>query len=240
MVAASQNSEVFQTPYGVVDECDVVALEQKLWWYLRYGALPSATRRESAAAKEDYGFQYERYVGYLFEAHGYKVIYNGLKRGVQDGGIDLVAKMPRKIRLIQCKRWRQPVDADVVSRLQGAIQRFTWEECRGKDGAVSRTDIRGVLATSGDATPEALALARHLRIFTMTHLEYQPYPAVKARPFPLRGGRFYLPFDRAYDSLVMNLNGHDRFFFSIREALLNGFYYLPYHREILRKLHEEP
>jgi len=78
------------TPYGEIPDDDIQALEFKLRWYLRYGNLPTLSKRETEQARMDYGFQYERYVGHLFEANGYRVEYTGIRKGVEDGGIDLV------------------------------------------------------------------------------------------------------------------------------------------------------
>ena len=152
-----------QTPLGEVPDDDVAALEYRLWWYLRYGNQPTGILRETAVAKIDYGAQYERFVGHLFEEKGFRVRYNGLREGMNDGGIDLIARAPRKIRLIQCKRWNRPVDCDTISRLHGGVERFAWNERKDKP-AKSRTHILGVLVTSGGVEPEAKELAEHLGI----------------------------------------------------------------------------
>ena len=224
-----------KTRYGDIPEEDIAALEYKYNWYMRYGNLPTSQRRTAEAAKADYGRQYERYVGYLFEEKGFAVNYNGLSKGLEDGGIDLVARAPRKIRLVQCKRWRMPVNVDVVSRLQGAVGRFIYEERRGKPAA-TRTSIRGVIATTGGIEAEALELAAHFGIYVMPRLKYAMYPAIKAQRITSDGGRFLLPFTQGYDRMRLNQRAGDCFFASIREALANGFYYPPYHRAILNEL----
>ena len=53
------------------------------------------------------GDDYERKVGKFFEKKGYKVIYNGLEKGLKDGGIDLICKDKNEILLIQCKNWEK-------------------------------------------------------------------------------------------------------------------------------------
>ena len=226
-----------QTPLGEVPEDDVGALEYRLWWYLRYGNQPTDTRRETAEAKIDYGAQYERFVGHLFEEKGFHVRYNGLREGMNDGGIDLIARAPRKIRLIQCKRWNRPVDCDTISRLQGGVERFIWKERKDKPEK-SRTHILGVLATSGDVEPEAQSLAEHLGIFVMKNLAYETYPAVKAQEIADGMGRFLLPFNSGYDRMNFCLGRGGRFFGSVREVLAKGFYYPPYHQSFLAVLYK--
>ena len=225
-----------QTPYGEISEDDIVALEYRLYWYLRYGNQPTCKLRETSIAKNDYGIQYERYVGHLFEEKGFRVTYNGIRNGKDDGGVDLIARGNRKIRIIQCKRWNTAVNCDVISRLQGGLERFIWKERKGKSSKML-TSIRGVLATSGDVEPNALELAKHLGIYVMKNLTYKFYPAIKAKEIIPGAGRFLLPFNSGYDRMDFSLGNGDRFFMSIREALTNGFYYPPYHRDILKRIY---
>ena len=226
-----------RTPFGDIFDDDVIALEFRLNWYLRYGNQPTCNRRETDVAKCDYGVQYERYVGHLFEEQGFRVIYNGIRKGKNDGGIDLIARGDRKIRLVQCKRWNIAVNCDVISRLHGGVERFVWTERKGKSEKML-TSIRGVLATSGDVEPDAMELARHLGIFVMKKLEYKFYPAIKAKEIIPGAGRFLLPFNPGYDRMDFRLGNGDKFFMSIRDALSNGFYYPPYHKEIIKRLYE--
>ena len=226
-----------RTLHGDISEDDIQALEFKYNWYMRYACLPTTRRRSSDEAKADYGRQYERFVGYQFEKRGFCVNYQGIRKGLEDGGLDLVARDPRIIRLVQCKRWRMPVNSDVISRLQGAVERFVFEERQGKS-SVMRTSIRGVLATTGEVDEDAKKLAEHFGIYLMPSLQFESYPAIKAQRITADGGRFLLPFSSGYDQMRMNLNAGDCFQQSIRGAFLNGFYYPPYHRDILRKLRE--
>ncbi|MDY5466350.1 MAG: restriction endonuclease [Campylobacter sp.] len=52
---------------------------------------------------EEIGRRYERYIGYLYEIDGYKVDYNGIKKGVKDGGVDLICSKRKELIIIQCK-----------------------------------------------------------------------------------------------------------------------------------------
>ncbi len=224
------------TRYGEISEDDIFALEYKMEWYFKYGNLPTSQKRETEIAKADYGRQYERYVGYLFEEKGFAVKYNGIRNGREDGGIDLVARAPLKIRLIQCKRWHVPVNVDVISRLHGAVERFIYEERKGKSPNM-RTSIRGVIATTGAIDDAAHEMARHFGIYVMSGLQFERYPAIKAQRITSDGGRFLLPFTPGYDKMRLDLKSGDCFFSAVRTALFNGFYYPPYHREILKKIY---
>ena len=225
-----------RTRYGEISEDDIQTLEYKLRWYMKYGSTPSEKHRETSEARCDYGLQYERFVGHIFSEHGFSVCYQGAKKGVEDGGIDLIARAPFKIRLIQCKRWRIAVNTDVISRLHGAVERFIWEERRGKTSS-SRLNISGVIATSGEVESDAEELARHEGIHVMKKLAFQPYPAIKGQRIIADGGRFLMPWDSGYDGMALNFRRGDRFLASVREALTEGFYYPPYHGQILRRLY---
>ena len=66
---------------------------------------------ETSIQEEDYlkqkGDAYERYIGKQFEAKGDVVIYNGLMRGYEDDGVDIISisMETKSIHLAQCKNW---------------------------------------------------------------------------------------------------------------------------------------
>ena len=51
------------------------------------------------------GKAYEKYIGKHIEIKGFEVDYRGLRLGIKDGGIDLVAIKGDTYILIQCKNW---------------------------------------------------------------------------------------------------------------------------------------
>lgn len=55
--------------------------------------------------KKALGDAYEAHVGKLFEERGYIVKYQGLEKGREDGGIDLIAVNKSEAVFIQCKNW---------------------------------------------------------------------------------------------------------------------------------------
>ena len=55
--------------------------------------------------KKKAGDNYEKRVGKDYEKNGYKVDYRGLRMGLKDGGIDLIATKGEEIIFIQCKFW---------------------------------------------------------------------------------------------------------------------------------------
>jgi len=53
-----------------------------------------------------YGSEYEKFIGKKYEELGFEVIYNGIKKGIHDNGIDLIVKKKDKHILVQCKSWK--------------------------------------------------------------------------------------------------------------------------------------
>jgi len=54
---------------------------------------------------EKKGAQYEKNVAQYYISKNYEVEERGLKKGLKDGGIDLIASKQNQILLIQCKNW---------------------------------------------------------------------------------------------------------------------------------------
>ncbi len=51
------------------------------------------------------GSEYEKFISKKYEESGYFVQLNGIKKGFEDGGIDLIAIKKDNIVLVQCKNW---------------------------------------------------------------------------------------------------------------------------------------
>lgn len=64
---------------------------------------------DKADPLKEMGNAYEKEIGKAFESKGDFVIYNGLIRGVADGGVDLIVISPdsQSINLVQCKNWHK-------------------------------------------------------------------------------------------------------------------------------------
>lgn len=54
---------------------------------------------------KSYGDEYERFIASKYEDDNYLVELNGIKKGYNDGGLDLIATKKDKVALVQCKNW---------------------------------------------------------------------------------------------------------------------------------------
>ena len=73
------------------------------------------------------GDAYEKFIGFEFEKKGDFVIYNGLIRGYDDDGVDVIAISIEEntIHLIQCKNWtKKPMMLSDVENIYAKLKNF--------------------------------------------------------------------------------------------------------------------
>ena len=68
---------------------------------------PSYEKQTETDPLKQKGDAYEKFIGKKFEAKGELVVYNGLIRGMDDRGVDIISLSSKQkiINLIQCKNW---------------------------------------------------------------------------------------------------------------------------------------
>ena len=69
------------------------------------------------------GRDYERYIGYLYEMQNYKVDYQGIVKGLEDLGRDLICKKGNFIEIVQCKCWasHKTIHEKHINQLYGRL-----------------------------------------------------------------------------------------------------------------------
>ncbi len=55
--------------------------------------------------KKTYGKEYEVFIAKKYEEIGYSVVLQGIEKGIEDGGVDLIATKGDNICFVQCKNW---------------------------------------------------------------------------------------------------------------------------------------
>ncbi len=100
---------------------------------------------ETSTQEEDYlkqkGDAYERYIGKQFEAKGDVVIYNGLMRGYEDDGVDIISisMQTKSIHLVQCKNWtKKPMLLGDIENIYEKLNRFDLLRISKSENAVSK------------------------------------------------------------------------------------------------------
>ena len=74
--------------------------------YIINGLLPPSSVNKKRTKYIHYGSEYEKFIGNKYEKLGYKVIYNGINKGIHDSGIDLIVIKNNIHTLVQCKSWK--------------------------------------------------------------------------------------------------------------------------------------
>ena len=176
--------------------------------------------------KWKYGRDYERYIGYLWEKDGYKVIYNGAVEGVFDGGIDLICICEDECILIQCKRWKNTVSKEYIKRLNYVAKKFQRYH-------PEYSEVKPYFYTTSDYTKDAYNIADKYDIECCIEKfnSVREYPPVKCL---IHNGDkiYYLPFDKEFDRISVE-NGCD-YKFKIADAERAGYHYHLNHDVLLK------
>lgn len=166
------------------------------------------------------GIQYERYIGYLYESRGYKVVYHGALKGVADLGVDIIATKGNTTHVIQCKRYSEikkiPVRENAIAQIYGAAKVYQYEKGLKK--------VIPVMITSYELSDEARRFADALNVQVREKIKLEMYPCIKCNINRATGERIYhLPFDQQYDTVVIEKDKGEFYAANVQEAHLRGF-----------------
>ena len=208
-----------------------------------YAQLSSVERNQLAldrywrAAKSSWqvGRDYERYVGYLWEARGYAVEYHGIQEGLHDLGRDLLARRGNDVSVIQCKHWAtfRTVRERHVYQLFGTALELALS-LRGEEAArpeltlfpdlLAASRVQPVLVTSACLSTKARAVAAALGVGVEEGAPMRPYPSIKCNVARGTDERIYhLPFDQQYDNTCIEPQRGERYVSTAAEAETLGF-----------------
>lgn len=170
-------------------------------------------------SKLEIGRVYERYVGYLYEEEGYDVNYQGILKGYEDLGRDVIATKGDIVKIVQCKYWSQ-----FKTIYEKHIFQFFGTVFQYKD-TYQNSKVEGLFYTSTQLSNLAKRFAQELGItikeeFKMPIL----YPCIKCNI----GGNnkekiYHLPFDQQYDKVKVELKKGEKYCTTTNEAEEMGF-----------------
>lgn len=179
------------------------------------------------------GRDYERYVGYQHEKDGYEVVYQGIIKGLEDCGRDLICSKAGVTVIVQCKYWARGkvVREKHINQLFGTCVEFWIQQ---KKGNVSQMElvpevlqsqrIIPSFVTSTTLSDTAKAFAKALGIHVVENFSLEPYPCIKCNVSRVTGERIYhLPFDQQYDSTVVEKERNECYVETVAEAESRGF-----------------
>lgn len=164
------------------------------------------------------GRDYERYIGYLYEADGYSVYYQGILEGYADLGRDLICKKGKKTVVVQCKRWSQhkTIHEKHVNQLYGTVVKYIMDH--------TNEEVNAILYTTTTLSDRAKEFARYLRVGISEGFPLQRYPAIKCNVSRRTGEKIYhLPFDQQYDRTLVEEERNECYVEMVEEAEALGF-----------------
>jgi hypothetical protein len=198
-------------------------------WLTREGwaSLPPVARNQRALdrywkakkSRWQVGRDYERYVGYLYEADGFDVSYYGIEKGLEDLGRDVIALKDGLIEVTQCKRWarEKTIHEKHVFQLFGTVTAFRIDN---PDASVT-----GRFVTTTKLSERARAFAQRLEIKVDEGFALdESNPCIKCNVSMTTGEKIYhLPFDQMYDATVVHTERGEFYARTVEEAEQAGF-----------------
>jgi hypothetical protein len=186
---------------------------------------------ESRKSNWQVGRDYERFVGYLLEAEGFRVDYRGALLGFEDMGRDLIASRESYVRIVQCKRWASTkmIHEKHVFQLFGSALEYQLriedaQEPFLGDALRLTPEVIPVLYTSTSLSPMAKRVADRLKVQVVEAFHPRPYPCIKCNVSRRTGERIYhLPFDLQYDRVVIEPARGEVFVMTVAAAEAAGF-----------------
>lgn len=173
---------------------------------------------EKNKSKWEIGIFYERYLGYLMESDGWKVIYQGAIKGFEDFGRDLICSKEGKYRIIQAKCWskNKVIHEKHIFQLYATCIHFTIEN--------PNAFVLPVFTTTTDLSDPAKLVADNLNIEINSIECPKLYPMIKCNINRTTKEKIYhLPFDQQYDRIYIEKNRGECYVETVKQAEKLGF-----------------
>jgi len=179
------------------------------------------------------GRDYERYIGYLYENKGFEVYYQGIEKGLEDLGRDLICNKNGVINVIQCKYWAQhkTIHEKHINQLFGTTIKY-YLDFIAEDTSKSKLHlfpdllkqgkIKAVFISSTRLSDTAKQFAEALGIEVNENFPLKTYPVIKCNIASNKNKIYHLPFDQQYDNTKINKGG-EYYVSTVKEAEKLGF-----------------
>ena len=191
-----------------------------------YRALPSAERNQLALdrywqkkkSRWELGRDYERFIGYEYEAKGWQVRYQGIVEGLADLGRDLIARKGNTADVVQCKYWSKykTIHEKHIFQLFGTAVAYRIDH--------PRATVSAVFVTSTRVSERAKQFGNELGVALREEVALSAYPCIKCNVSKKDGTKIYhLPLDQQYDRTVIEQQRNERYVSTVAEAERLGF-----------------
>jgi hypothetical protein len=180
------------------------------------------------------GRDYERYIGYLYEQKGYSVYYQGIEKGLEDLGRDLICKNGDQVEIIQCKYWREErtIHEKHINQLFGTTVEYFIKHIDHHSNpqldffpSMLRSKlITASFVTSASLSETAREFAGILGVKVMDRFPFKQYPSIKCNVSHRDRTKIYhLPFDQQYDRTTIDEERNECYVSTVAEAERLGF-----------------
>ncbi len=163
------------------------------------------------------GVEYEMYCAYVLRKKGFYVIEHGIQKGLNDLGIDLIAKQGDTTYIIQCKRYSNAmVHENTICQLFGTTLKYKIDNINLFDA-----NITPLLLTTGELTDTAKEFANKLGVMYKEWLMGE-YPMIKCN---INNSEkiYHLPFDQQYWRTIIEPEKGEFYAMTVKEATQAGF-----------------
>ena len=161
---------------------------------------------------------YERYLGYLWEKDRWRVLFNGVIKGFEDFGRDLICTKGTEVEIVQAKCWsgEKLIHEKHVFQLFATCVHYILEHPSSR--------VTPVLAATTSLSPAAAMVAEKLGVQVRRIPLSKSYPMIKCNVNPHTKERIYhLPFDQQYDYAVIGTIPGECYASTVHEAERMGF-----------------
>ena len=194
--------------------------------------------KKKRRSKREIGRDYERFIGYEYETKGFNVIYQGIIKGFEDLGRDLICEkrnnkgQVKEAVIVQCKYWssKKLIHEKHINQLFGTMVEFAARIHEKEKSFYSFWDtiqcynIKSVLITSTQLSPEAKKFAEILNVGYEEKYEIGEYPMIKCNVNQTTQEKIYhLPYDQMYDYVIIEPKKGEFYAMTIDEAEEKGF-----------------
>ena len=179
------------------------------------------------------GRLYERYIGYLYEKEGWSVTYKGIVDGLNDLGRDLICIKNNVHKVVQAKCWSKHTEIreNHIYQLFGSFTHYRMQLRQVFKATHGRTKAREmmknlkiipVICSNNDLSETAKDVTKYLNIEHFQIKLIKEYPMIKCN---INNDRklYHLPFDPAYDSIIIGNVEGECYVNTIKEAQNLGF-----------------
>lgn len=179
------------------------------------------------------GRDYERYIGYLYEKDGYSVSYQGIIKGYEDLGRDLICTKDNETEIVQCKYWSQykTIHEKHINQLLGTTVEYWIQSQNVKNLQIEllpeflkHCGITAVFITSTKLSERAKLFGETLGVKIRENFPIQQYPSIKCNVSRKTGEKIYhLPFDQQYNRTLVEEERNECYVETVEKAERLGF-----------------